>query len=357
LRKLNQLRFAVKKEYALRIRGWKPLRDSKKSRVIRVKADEGQYVLKTLFVDEDRQRFIVEAEDYLRTQGIRIPKGVETRTGKPLFVWKGSPYVLQQWVCGKPYPLIAKDRVKKASTLLGSVHAASLGFRGYRGERYVGACQWEEEYAADLASMKAWREKHRRLGKHMGLMTRIILRDIDYFRKVARRMQEKLKQNPYFAVWKELPLSEHYLCHGDFHTGNVIARQEGSGGSDRGGNGGSGGSMLSIIDWEDVRYDFPSKDITRLLFVMMRRDKGWRKKRFETLMTAYLQVNPLTDEQKSLLYTDMAFPHIFERFLRREQYRRMSLHEVRRFLKGERQKTAYLEHQIGVRPPSRFKAT
>jgi len=96
------------------------------------------------------------------------------------------------------------------------------------------------------------------------------------------------------------------------------------------------------IDWEDARYDFPSKDISRVLSLLMRKNKKWNPRSFKHLMNGYLRENPLSRRQRHLLYADLAFSHIEERFLRQRQYADMTENEIDRFLEEEAKKMSYM---------------
>ena len=87
-----------------------------------------------------------------------------------------------------------------------------------------------------------------------------------------------------------------------------------------------------------MRYDFPSKDLARVLYLLMRKENGWNKLTFHRILHAYLKDNPLSAQHQLILYADLAFPHIVERFLRKQVYQRMTHAQVLSFLQRERKK-------------------
>lgn len=317
----------LQKRYGLEIHTLETLRATNKSRVYRLATNKGRFIAKQLFIPEQRQQFILAAEAHLRGRSVAIPATLPTISGSDYVMWRGFPLVLQRYIDAKAYFLSSNSNLARVAGLLGRMHAESVGFAPPSGETYNGARSWEQEYREDLAAIRRWQRRHQHSANPK---IRAILRAIPFFLRAGELAQMRMNASPFFAEWKKRPVTQHGLVHGDFHMGNVLR----------------GRGALTVIDWEDVRFDFPSKDLTRLFFVLMRRDGGWKLKRIRTLLASYLQKHPLKKEEKALLYQDLAFPHIFERFLRKKSYASMTAHRVHRFLRGERRKTAYMLRQM-----------
>ncbi|MGG1661945.1 CotS family spore coat protein [Brevibacillus sp. NRS-1366] len=317
----NRLRESIRKEYGFTVRNMKRIPTVKNTSVFRLQTDQGNYILKSLYTSKTRQLFIIDAENYLRNQGISIPEVIPTLRNKPYFYWKHHLFILQRMYPGKPFGLRSPNRIKQAGSLLGKMHRASLGFRSELGDRYVGPSNWMKEYEDDLSSIRAW-QKRNRYKKEPKI--KVILPYIRFFLSSGKTARTMLHKNQFFLKWRNLPTHEHFLCHGDFHPRNFLIN----------------GSDTTIIDWEDVRYDSPSKDIIRLVDNIIDRDSKWSKKKFTMLLSEYLKENPLTDQQKSIFFIDLAFPHVFERYLRKKIYHRMSPYQVKQFLRREKQKTS-----------------
>ncbi|NGQ94805.1 phosphotransferase [Brevibacillus sp. SYP-B805] len=318
------------REYNLVIHSWRVLHNTPKSLVIRLQTNRGTFFAKSLYASEKRQQFILEAEDFLRQRRISIPPVEKTKENQAYIMWNHSPLLLQHGVPGRPPVLRTPYSIRQIGSLLGRLHAASIGFRSTSGKTYNGALTWEQEYAADLARLKSW------LADHEGVnlpKIRLIRRHLPFFLRAGRQVHRCLQQSAYFRMWKAQPEYLHPLCHGDFHTGNLLRC----------------GSTLTVIDWEDVRYDFPSKDLSRLLYVLMRRDRCWRPDRWALLINAYRKQHPLDKQAMTMLYQDLAFPHLVERFVRRRLYKRMTWQQIHRFLRMERQKTAYMLRKAKAR--------
>ncbi|WP_134683086.1 phosphotransferase [Brevibacillus migulae] len=317
-------------EYGLKIQSYEVIRDTPKTMVIHLKTDRGSFFAKTMYIQEDRQHFILSAEAHLRDCGIFIPPLVQTLKNAPFIECSGNLFYLQKDVRGNPYSLKSPNQMRRIGELLGQLHASSVGLLSSSGERYNGALRWEHEYETDLRSLQRWYEQFADSAKPK---IKLLRQHLPYFLHVGQEMHQLLGESSFFQEWKERPEHLHPLCHGDFHMGNVIKSE----------------NRLYVIDWEDVRYDYPSKDLSRLLYTYMRRYNGWNREKCEMLFRAYFKKNPMKKREKALLYQDLAFPHIFEWFLRRKQYTTMSYQRVSLFLKSERSKTDYMRKQAKAR--------
>lgn len=320
---VKRLSGKLAQEYGVTVHRMERIPTPKHTSVFKLRTDLGTYILKSLHTSRDRQLFILEAEDYLREQGIRIPEVVPTLDGKPYVWWRRNVYVLQRFCPGGPINLRSSGKIKRAGSLLGQFHRVSVGFDSELSGRYVGSSSWIREYDDDLASIQAWKKRESR---NPSAKIQAIMPYVRFFQQAGSTARDLLRRNAFFTEWCSLPVREHFLCHGDLHQRNILCDA----------------AEATIIDWEDVRYDFPSKDLTRLLDSVIAHDPNWKAKKLHLLLSAYLQENPLTSQQKSLLFVDMAFPHIFERFLRKKIYVRMSLNQVKQFLRREKQKTKEL---------------
>ncbi len=320
---IKQLFRQINREYGLNIRSYRVIHNTDKTVVIHLKTDRGSFFAKCMYATVERQQFIVEAEKYLRKRGISIPRIEPTLQGNSSFYWNGRLFYLQEETPGKLYGLSRPNNIKKIGALLGQFHSSSVGFRSSSGKLFNGSLSWEQEYEADLLSMENWQKQHAHKRQQK---IKLIQKHLPFFLRAGHEMQKLMQHSSYFQRWKGQPEHLHKLCHGDFHMGNIL----------------KDGKKLHVIDWEDVRYDHPSKDLTRLLYVLMRKHGKWDKEQWQLLMNAYFKQNPMGKAEKNLLYQDLAFPHIFERFLRRKLYTNMSYEQVSRFLERERAKTRYM---------------
>lgn len=323
----HQLLQTASTQYGIAFYEFEILHKTGRTLVLAVKSLQGEYVLKSIFTSEKRLQFILEAEYFLRLQGIHIPEIFPTLKGTPYFLWEGDRYVLQEKLQGTSFPPTTIEVVTRRAALLGKMHSSSLGFLSKHGPYASEERLWLSNYLRELSSMKHWAnwyENSRASKKKM------ILSYIDFFQQSGQELVERLERHAFFKSWVDAPLQQHFLCHGDFHSDNVLTV----------------GPSLYVIDFEFIRYDYPSKDIGRFLQGIMNRRKGWDPVWFDHLLNYYLKENPLNDNQLELMYLDIAFPHSFSRFVSKGGYRNMSLEAVMAYLQREYDKTVYFLQQI-----------
>lgn len=313
------LKEAVMQHYGIRAGQCRLLRRTARTIVFSVRTESGQYVLKSINCSRQRLQFILEAEQYLRERKIAIPAVIPARSGSGWMEWEGNAYVLQQKIDGKPYPPDNDEAMAIRASLLGSMHAASLGFVSTIGGDRPRMADWVEQNKRKMADMQSWKAFY---AESRSEKKRVILRAFDTFQELAEQTHALLLQNDEYAACCNLPADRHFLSHGDFHSLNVL-KEDG---------------QLYIIDWEFVSHDYPSRDMNRLLNSVLNRRKGWKPQWMETILDHYLKQNRLKEEQVRLMVLDMAFPHMFERCLTRGWYRSMSVPQLEAFLEMEKAK-------------------
>lgn len=315
----------IAENYRLTIRSTELLHYTTRTLVLLIQTNTGAFVVKSIYVNPDRLAFILAVEQHLRAKGVFIPQTIPMENGEFIFLYNGMPFALQEYVEGSPLLITSAKLCQERGRLLGSIHARSLGFWAETGEACQGLLKWEQTYQEELQTMANWHARYQtsRQKEHQ-----LILRAFPFFWQAATYLQRLLGQNRYFSALKEAPLEQQFLCHGDFHTGNVLWNE-----NER---------RFTIIDWEFTRYDFPSVDLGRLLSIIMRNEKRWNQSSFSALLSGYLAENPLDEKQRELLYLDLAFPHLFERFLRKDWCDEMSASEIQQFLQREQEKTSFL---------------
>lgn len=322
----HQLLQSASTQYGIAFYEFETLHRTGRTLVLALKSLQGDYVLKSIFTNEKRLQFILEAEHFLRLQGIHIPEIFPTLTGRPYFLWEGDRYVLQEKLLGAPFPPTTIEAVTRRAALLGRMHSSSLGFSSKHGPYVSEESVWVSTYLRKLSSMRHWANWHE---SSRASKKKLILSYIDFFQQVGQELVERFERHAFFKSWIDAPLQKHFLCHGDFHSDNILMV----------------GSSLYVIDFEFIRYDYPSKDIGRFLQGIMNRQKGWDPVWFDHLLNVYLQENPLSDNQLELLYFDLAFPHSFSRFVDKGTYRDMSLDTMTAYLQREYDKTVYILQQ------------
>lgn len=314
---------AVEHKYAIWIKHYEVIHDTARTIVYKITAAQGTFILKSIFTHEIRLQMILEAEAFLRSRGVKIPCTIPTADNMPYFSFKRQLFVMQQWICAAPYPLTSMDHAVRLASLLGRTHAASKDYRdSFSGYMFCGAAVWEQEYDKVIDYFKQWKNDNT---PNPNTWQSVVLPYLDFFIDAGIDVKERAKTNPIFQSWK-VDYQSLVLSHSDFHTQNILMDEEGE---------------LYIIDWEFVRLDFPSRDINRLLYAMLKKSTFWQEHSFTKVMAAYLHENPLMEQEIQLLRLDLAFPHHLFRNLYWNKFERMTTRQIHAFLKKEHDKTAY----------------
>lgn len=319
----NGLLAAVENKYGLTIQLVEVIRDTSRTFVVKITATQGIFILKRMYIDEHRLQFILEAEDFLRSRGIHIPTIYPTNTNKKYFTYKGYKCVLQQWICAVPYPLTSLDKTLRLAEILGNIHAISKEYQPAFASFCNGSARWEREYEEALRYLERWKNSSSFADEPWRTA---VLAYIDFYITTGKYVLENIRENAYFLSWKENQ-PNFVLSHNDFHTQNILLHES---------------IDIYIIDWEFVRLDFPSRDINRLLYAMLRKSRAWNHQVFIKVIRAYLKQNKLSNHEMKLLYLDLAFPHNLCRNLIWGKFNRMTGDQINDLLQKEQDKTVYL---------------
>jgi CotS family spore coat protein len=313
----------VEHDFGFKIKQWKIIRDVKKSSyVARIVTDKGiKKALKSLYISPDRQRFITNSEVLLAEQGIELARPTPTLKGKPFMIYNEVPYVLYDWIRGKFKSLGSQDHLEAMIQVMARFHHASRNLKYPSNTTIYSHPDWEKEYRQRIRNMKNW-FKDTQARKHEKY--KIIHKEIPFFQKIAQKALDALKDSRYQDYRRGL-LSEQMLVHGDFHQKNLIFQK------DKG----------VIIDFEDVRYDLPSKDLIRLFSMYLKRH-SFNESTFHSMMKTYERIHPLSPDLKRLVMIDFLFPHIVERMLRKKKYRKLTVEQIKQWIKHEKKKAIYV---------------
>ena len=322
-RKLEKLLRQVQNEFGFRIRSWnlvKHIADS--SLVARIIAKDGKsYMLKSLFIPAERQRFIVESERRLAQEGVKLARPISTLSKHPFILYNETPYVLYEWIKGKTGQLRDRSDLVALTQVMARLHRRSARVVYPDDIVPYEHVRWEKEYRDRIDSLKSWAQSHQTPSSPK---ESLILRYLPFFEHVAEVALEQLLASDYDSYMNG-QVAAKCLIHGDFHQKNLIKHK---------------GEWV-LIDFEDVRYDFPSKDLLRL-YSMYTRFHPFDTKTFNSMMETYFRHHPLPAGAKRLMLTDFLFPHIVERTLRKRVYASMKTEVLKHWLKQEKRKARYV---------------
>jgi CotS family spore coat protein len=320
---MDQLKRELEKNFGFKIETWDVIKHIKKSSfVARVVTKEGiQYALKSLYIKPERQLFIVKSEYLLSKRGVKLALPIPTLNGDLYMIYNRVPYVLYQWVEGKGSRLQDRNDLESIVEVMGRLHYASRELDYPSNVKIYDHLNWEKEYKQRLKSIEGWFSKHKGSSNKNDV---IINSNLSFFKKIGQKAFKELKKSHYQDYMKDLVPTKS-LVHGDLHHRNLIYNE----------------NALTLIDFEDVRYDLPSKDLLRI-YSMYTKKKPFEKKTFRGMLKMYYKNNPLSPEVNNIVNIDLLFPHIFERMLRKKKYARMSIHQLNFMILQEKKKALFV---------------
>jgi CotS family spore coat protein len=310
-------------KYDLSIQQVELIRNTSRSYVMKITAHQGNFILKRMQIDEHRLQFMLEIEDFLRGRGINIPTVYQNNENKNFIKYKGSFYILQEWIDAVPYPLISLTHVIRLADLLGRMHATTEEFQSAHERIRIGEAKWEQEYEEALHFLRKWRDVNAYVEEPW---CKAVLAYVDFYMRTGEFVKENVKQHENCNAWGEAH-NNVVLSHHDFHTQNILLDEAGN---------------IYIIDWEFVRFDLPSRDMNRLLYAMIKKSRVWNHHAFLKVMRAYLKRNTLSKREMKLLYLDLAFPHNLCRNLIWGKFSRMTVNQINELLQKDMEKTQYM---------------
>lgn len=320
---IERLKRKVENDFGIRIKKWDVIKHEKKSSyVARIVAGKGEkYALKSLYISPERQLFIAKSEQMLSQSGVDLAQPTPTLKGDLYLNHKDIPYVLYEWVDGKSMRLRHKEDLEAIVKVMAKFHFTSRDLDYPSDVKVYEHPNWINEYKDRLKSIERWKKEHK---SSKNQAESIISREISFFRKMAKKALKALKNSRYEDYMKGL-VSAKSLVHGDLHHNNLI----------------DGKDAVTLIDFEDIRYDLPSKDLIRT-YSMYTKSHPFAGEEFKSMMKTYERYNPLSPEIKQLVFIDLLFPHIFERLLRKKKYVGMSKEELKHRIKQEKKKASYI---------------
>ncbi|MGG4398247.1 CotS family spore coat protein [Paenibacillus thiaminolyticus] len=260
----------------------------------RIDTDKGPRSLKVLHRVPARSLFSIGAQQYLVEQGARVPALIPT-TGNENYVEAGGKlWIVTDWI--EQMQPVSKIDLEGAATLcygLGEFHRLSKGYvppaRAGKSSRLY---TWPKYYEKIIAKIGWFRDIANVYDEFPA--SQQLLGVVDEFERQAREALERLHASKYVSM----------TAMGEPHWGLVHQDYGWS-------NGQMGPGGIWVIDLDGVAYDFPFRDLRKLITSTMDDMGMWDMAWIRGMIGAYHEANPMDREMFELLCLDMAFPNEF----------------------------------------------
>jgi spore coat protein I len=85
------------------------------------------------------------------------------------------------------------------------------------------------------------------------------------------------------------------LCHQDYGKGNALLTPGG----------------VWILDMDGVTFELAARDLRKIILKTMENQGKWHEESMKEIVSWYEKANPLSIEEKKMVYNDTLFPHSF----------------------------------------------
>lgn len=298
--------------------------------VWKVHTDKGPYCLKRIHRPEKKALFSIYAQDYLAKKGSRVPGIVPTRQDQ--LYTKHGPflYLVYDWIEGRPFDLSVPEDQAWLMKGLAHYHLESIGYEPPEGIPVFSKLgQWPRHYIKRCRQMESW--KHIASNATEDPFSELYLAEIDPHIQYGKQLIERLCSSHY-EKWVSACRMKPGLCHQDYGTGNTLLSD----------------NRIWIIDLDTTTFDLPIRDLRKTIVPLMGDQVTWDRDLFHHLLASYEKVNPLSGDEKHVMFLDMLFPYELyetanERFGRKND---LPAEELQQALDYEKRKRSEIEPLI-----------
>ena len=291
IEKLTLLGKEIMKQWDLEVIDLEVIQGAQMALVWKVTTPDGPVCLKRINRPEKKALFSVYAQNDLAEKGARVPSILITKE-KQLYAKHGPfLFVVYEWIEGRQFDLTVPDDVAWMMKGLAEYHLNSVGYRPPEGVPETSKLgQWPKHYTKRCKQMESWMLIAEKQPEDP--FSKFYLETIDEFITSGWNTLNEL-ENSYYNEWVEESKREPMLCHQDYGTGNTMLLND----------------EVWVIDLDTTAYDLPIRDLRKIIIPLMSDSLAWQDEMFDHMLSSYEQVNPLSVEQKKVMYIDMMFPY------------------------------------------------
>ncbi|MDF2840632.1 MAG: spore coat protein CotS family [Clostridia bacterium] len=302
IKELDDLAVRVLQEYDITPKSITIIQSGSIKTVWKVNTANQVLCLKRLKQTYDKVQFSVNAQIYIKKSGGNVPGIILNREGQPVVQYNDQLFVVYEWLEGKDLNFSNKTDLEAALKGLAAFHKASKGYQYPEGAREsVKFGRWPEQYTSMRNRFETWKDvalQNSTNKSHFG-------------------------KSPYNSL--STPDSDlKVLCHQDFGKGNAISTAEG----------------IIVLDLDSVTYDFSARDLRKIIGKLAVDGDAFNVNKINEILNWYSSENPITDNEKKILYIDLLFPHWFHGLIK-DQYiknKQASPSEIERMARFEKAK-------------------
>jgi spore coat protein I len=323
---LDSLAISVLQEYDITPQNILIIQSGSIKTVWKVKTSGKMLCLKRLKQTYDKVLFSVNAQIYIKNSGGNVP-GIElNKVGQPIVQYNDQLFVVYEWLEGKDLNFSNDADLEVALRGLATFHKASKGYQYPEDAREsLKFGRWTEQYTSMRNRFETWKDtalKNNSNGSHASY-----LKNVDSMIEVANLALDYIDKSQYQNL--SIPNSDlKVLCHQDFGRGNAISTTNG----------------VVVLDLDSVTFDFSARDLRKIIGKLAIDKNTFDMNRMNDILGWYSKENPITEDEKKILYIDLLFPHWFHGLIK-DQYIKNKLakpSEIERVVRFEKAKVPLL---------------
>jgi spore coat protein I len=298
--------------------------------VWKIVANNKVYCLKRLKQTLDKVLFSVNAQIYIKETGGNVPGIYLDVNGEPIVSYNDQLFVNYEWLNGRDLNFTSTKDFSQAIGGLARFHASSKGYTAKTGARISTKLgKWPNQYESMRKKMLTWKETAKTIGTSQHLT---YIKYVDSIADIAQQAKMLLENSEYISLTSETS-KVPVLCHQDFGKGNALLKDN---------------NEVFVIDLDGVTFDLPSSDLRKIIGKIAENTGRWDTKSISDILNWYSSVNPVTDEEKKILYIDLLFPHWFFGLVKNQYINMKALKasEIERIAKLEMSKVQILKELI-----------
>lgn len=260
--------------------------------VWKFESNKGVFCLKRLKQTLDKALFSVNAQIYIKDAGGNVPGIYLDKHGEPIVMVKDQLFVVYEWLNGRDLNFNNDSDLSLALAGLAKFHATSKGYSAKEGARISSKLsKWPSQYESMKCKLSNWREIAKTKNSQSD---QAYVNSVDDIIIIAEQAIKKLEESKYHEL-TSMDSKVPVLCHQDFGRGNAILTDKG----------------IIILDLDGVSFDLPARDLRKIIGKMAENRSKWDINNIQDIINWYSCVNPVSEDEKTVLYIDLLFPHWF----------------------------------------------
>ncbi|HHX17492.1 MAG TPA: CotS family spore coat protein [Clostridium sp.] len=290
---LHQLATRVLKEYDIKADEISIIQSANVKTVWKINTNNKLLCLKRLKHTYDKTLFSVNAQNYIKNSGGNVPGIIKDKNNNLIVKINDELFVLYEWIYGKDLNFNNLTDLEEAITGLAKFHVFSKGYIPPSDSKISTKLgKWPNQYESMRKKITSWKSIAKEKQELSSYNT--FLKYCDDISNLSDKALNLLESSSYKQLTSEKSGSV-VLCHQDYGKGNALLTKDG----------------VYVIDLDGVTFELPARDLRKIIGKISENRGYWHQPLILDVINWYSKINPLTPEEKKVLFIDLLYPHWF----------------------------------------------